>query len=93
MRVPPPPLVPWGRQAWLAASQKSPAGQSASAAQALAQAPAEQIELRHWVGLAQGAASGLPQRPSAAQTPAAHWAPLVQRVPAGSRGAQVPALQ
>jgi hypothetical protein len=51
------------------------------------------MPLRHWVAAAQLAASGLPQRPSAAQTPASHWAPLVQSVPAGRRGAQLPALQ
>jgi len=51
------------------------------------------MALRHWVAAAQGVWSGWPQRPSAAHTPAAHWDAEVQSVPAGRRGAQLPALQ
>jgi hypothetical protein len=93
VRAPPLPFPALGKQALLEASQKLPAGQSASTAHSVAQAPAEQMLLRHWVGAAQGWERGLPQRPSAAQTPPSHWTPLVQSVPGGCRGAQVPPLQ
>jgi hypothetical protein len=93
VRAPPPLLPPWGRQAWLVASQKLAAGQSVSCAQTAAQTPAEQMAERHWLAAAQLSPSGWPQRPSAAQRLAAHWLAAVHWAPAGERAAQVPALQ